>query len=92
MPYFVGGSKTNVSRYSNPKMDQLFRQQSQEPDPVKRKAIVQDIERFILSEVVCIPDGLSGMGLFRWPYVKGFVPSGSPYGTHLQMEKVWLDK
>jgi len=89
---FITGNVANVARYSNPKVDEMFGRQSNEIDVAKRRALVQDIERILLDEVVVIPDGLSCMVVAWQPWLKGFVPSGSPYGTHLQMERVWLDK
>jgi peptide/nickel transport system substrate-binding protein len=92
MVVFRTGGSANTSKYSNPKIDALFDQQAKELDTAKRKAIVQQIEKMLLEDAVCIPDGVSSMVVASWPWVKGFVPSGSPYGGHLQMEKIWLDK
>jgi len=90
--FFYTGGAANSTKYSNPIIDALFDQQAKETDVAKRRAIVQEIERALLEDAVCVPDGVSAMVVAQYPYVKGFVPSGSPYGGHLQMEKVWLDK
>jgi len=89
---FETGSPLNVDKYSNPEVDRLIKEQSTETDFAKRRAICQEIERILLRDVVVIPEGNASFPVSWWPYVKGFVIVESPYASHLQMERVWLDK
>ena len=81
----------NWSRLCSSEFDALYQQQSQELDPFKRHALVQQMER------LGIPLGgkivthwnhrIDGM----WSYVKNYVQHPSPF-TNVRYREVWLDK
>ncbi|MYZ41593.1 ABC transporter substrate-binding protein [Schauerella aestuarii] len=46
-----GSAWNNVEGYSNPKVDDLFKRGAGEPDPEKRRAIYEEVQRIIVDEV-----------------------------------------
>jgi len=90
--YFKTGAGLNVSHYSNPELDRLIEEQSKETDSAKRKQLVQEIERIVISEHLAIIEGFNLGGTAWWPYVKGWVPPPTAYTSHIAFEVVWLDK
>jgi peptide/nickel transport system substrate-binding protein len=92
MGYFLTGSPTNFSKYSNPAADALWKQQTLEMDPVKRLQQCRQIEKIILTDVLVIPTQGSKRVFGWWPYVKNFVSQEWIYGSSLSFDQVWLDK
>jgi len=89
--YFGCGSPRNYTGFCNEEMTRLFDQQSQELDPKKRMALVQDIQRK-LEEAAVRPVLLWRLDYFTvWPYVKNLVPHHSIYSWG-RMQEVWRDK
>jgi len=48
--WYTSTSPLNTAKWSNARIDQLYTQQSQATDPERRKAIVADLQRAILTE------------------------------------------
>lgn len=72
-------------------MTRFFDQQSQELDPKKRMALVQEIQRK-LEEAAVRPVLLWRLDYFTvWPYVKNLVPHHSIYSWG-RMQEVWRDR
>jgi ABC-type transport system substrate-binding protein len=92
--YFTTDGSGNFGGYSNPELDKLFEKQSQTVDLHERIAIMQDIERIILTDLPILPSGVNYTYVMAWyPYVKNFTPAPTGYcQAHLKMEQVWLDK
>ena len=89
---FACKSDANFSHYCNPEVDNLLDQQSQEPDPERRKAMVWKIER-ILVEDVARPIIFHGHGATCWHrYVKGHVQHENSIYNNWRFDNVWLDK
>ena len=89
---FACKSDANFSKYCNADIDKLLDQQSQEPDPVKRKAIVWDIERALVRDVAR-PVIFHGVAATCWhPHVKGFTPHQNSIYNNWRFDRVWLDK
>jgi peptide/nickel transport system substrate-binding protein len=73
-------------------LDKLIEQQSIEPDPGKRKAIVWQIERR-LAEAAVRPVLFYPAGAWCWqPWVKGLTLMTNSIYNGWRMEDVWLDK
>ena len=89
---FKCGSPANFTNYCNAEVDKLLDQQSQEGDPAKRKAIVWQIEKTLVEDVVR-PIIFHGNQATCWhPHVKGHVqPENSIYNSW-RFDQVWLDK
>ena len=89
---FACKSDANFSKYCNPEIDRLLDLQSQEGDPVKRKAIVWDIERTLVRDVAR-PIIFHGIAATCWhPHIKGYVQHENSIYNNSRFEHVWLDK
>jgi peptide/nickel transport system substrate-binding protein len=89
--HFGCGSPRNYTGFCNEPIARLIDQQSQELDPKKRMALVQEIQRK-LEETTVRPVLLWRLDYFAaWPYVKNLVPHHSIYSWG-RMQEVWLDK
>jgi peptide/nickel transport system substrate-binding protein len=89
---YVCGAVRNYSGYCNPELDKLVNRQSMEPDPVKRKQLVWQIER-ILAEAGVRPVLYYPAGASCWqPWVKDLTLMTNSIYNGWRMEDVWLDK
>ena len=89
---FYTGAARNYAGYSDPEFDKLVDQQSMEPDPAKRKAIVWQAERK-LAEAVFRPVLFFPAAANCWqPWVKGWTFMVNSIYNGWRMEDVWLDK
>ncbi len=89
--FFGCQSPRNNARYCNEQIARLIDQQSQELDPRKRLALVQEIQRR-LEEAAVRPVLVWRLDYFTvWPYVKNLVPHHSIYSWG-RMQEIWLDK
>ncbi len=89
--FFGCQSPRNNAGYCNEQIARLIDQQSQELDPKKRLALVQEIQRK-LEETAVRPVLVWRLDYFTtWPYVKNLVPHHSIYSWG-RMQEVWLDK
>jgi ABC-type transport system substrate-binding protein len=85
------GSPRNYSRYCDDTLTRLIDQQSQELDPVKRVALVQEIQRRLASASASPVLGWRLDYFTAWPYVKNLVPHHSIYSWG-RLQDTWLDK
>ena len=92
MGYFVGGRPSNFIGYSSSVLDKLADQQAREMDLAKRKQLVQQAERTILTDMAVSPQALYAYMVGWWPWVKGFVVQKTGYGSNFVFEHVWIDK
>ena len=85
-------SEANYTNYCTPEVEKLLEEQSQEIDPVKRKAIVWDIER-ILAEQVARPIIFHSRSATCWQSnVKGHVHGENSLYNNWRFDTVWLAK
>jgi len=84
------GKPGNITGYSNPKVDALFLQQSQETDPAKRNALLIQIQQLVLADVPAIPDYGMKNYIAVQPYVMG-VTQMTISGLE-NTEQYWLNK
>ena len=86
------GSLRNYTAYCNPALEKDFARQSMEADPVKRKAIVWDIERKLAADVarpIIYHDVAAGC----WqPYVKNVTIMVNSIYNGWRWEDIWLDR
>jgi len=88
---YACGSPRNYTNYCDESVSRAIDEQSQEPDPQKRLAQVQQIQRR-LAEAEARPTIGWGIDHFaQWPHVKNLVPHHSLYSFG-RMQEVWLDK
>jgi peptide/nickel transport system substrate-binding protein len=83
-------SEANFTKYCNPDIERMLDEQSQEADPLKRKALVWEIERRLVNEVAR-PTLYQQKYATCWqPHVRDFVqPENSIYNNN-RFEQVWL--
>jgi peptide/nickel transport system substrate-binding protein len=89
---YACGSESNYDGYCNPKIDELFEQQSREADQDKRKKMVWDIERRLAEDVARPVLYHNRSGTCWQPYVKNYVPMINSIYNGLRMEDVWLER
>src|SRR4029077_18563073 len=85
------GSPRNYERYCDQEMMRLFDQQSQEPDPARRLALVLARQRKLCAAAVRPVLAWRLDSFARWPYVKSLTPHHSIYGWG-RLQDVWLDR
>jgi peptide/nickel transport system substrate-binding protein len=92
MAYFITGSPSNPGGYSNPDVDKMWDQQSREMDAAKRRDILLQLERKLLTELPSVP-GYFQLGYKQWyPYVKNVRYATSVYAANIRMQDVWISK
>ena len=85
------GGDLNYNSYCNPEVDKLIDQQSIEPDPEKRKAVLWEIERR-LAEDGARPIMFYDRRATCWqPRVKGLTIMVNSIFNGARMEDVWLE-
>ena len=89
---FACGSLRNYSNYCNPALEKDFDAQSMERDPVRRKAMVWDIERKLADDAVR-PVFYHTVAAGCWhPYVKNLTIMVNSIYNGWRWEDIWLDK
>ena len=89
---YACGSLRNYTNYCNPALEREFDRQSMETDPVKRRAIVWEIERVLAADVVR-PIIFHDVAAACWhPYVKNITIMVNSIYNGWRWEDVWLDK
>ena len=89
---FACGSLRNYSNYCNPELEKDFEAQSMERDPVKRKAMVWDIERKLADDGVRPVFYHSVTALCTQPYVRNLTTMVNSIYNGWRWEDVWFDK
>ena len=81
----------NRGHVNDPALNEMLTAQRRELDPVKRKRIVDDIQRYLADKAyyVYIPTGL--VYHVYQPYLKGFAPKIGHTMVH-RVIAAWLDK
>jgi peptide/nickel transport system substrate-binding protein len=92
MGYWVTGGSENWTGYSNPRIDELFKKQSEASTLAERVEATQEIEQILLEDAPAIPTFFLQYGIGVYPQVKNYVPARTVYSVHLQMEQVWLEE
>ena len=89
---YACGSLRNYTNYCNPVLEKEFERQSLESDPVKRRAIVWDIERKLAEDVVR-PIIFHDIGAGCWhPHVKNMSIMVNSIYNGWRWEDLWMDK
>ncbi len=87
---YMTGAGSNYSRVSDPKLDEMMQAQTVEMDPVKRKAIIDDIQRYVIEQAYYVY-GHHSFGIACWqPWVRDYVVHAASYHTGRIVEHVWL--
>ncbi len=91
------GSKGNLSRYVNPRVDALLDQADASLDPMERRRLYQEAEAIILEDAPWIFLHYYSTDVLIQPWVKGLreqisAMNSAPTLGMVQMRKVWLEK
>ena len=86
---YATGSTQNWSRFSDPRIDDLFARQSRVIDPVERKRLVNELEKVVLESAYYMPGLWSTRNVVHWAKVKNYVAPPSHYSNQ-QLQDVWL--
>ncbi|MGQ4810183.1 hypothetical protein NKDENANG_03632 [Candidatus Entotheonellaceae bacterium PAL068K] len=88
---FLCGASSNESDYCNPKFDELFKKQLSELDEEKRRQIIHDMERILLTDLPSVQVRWVAEGMAWWPWVKNWEDVDLAYYNNVTLEEVWLD-
>ncbi|MDP2948566.1 MAG: hypothetical protein Q8P22_03405 [Chloroflexota bacterium] len=87
--YFIEGGARAWTDYKNPKFNELFAQQSAEPDFGKRKAIVQQMAKMLMDDSAMI-FALERGHEYAWrSYFKGFNPPQATRDQNYRRDNIW---
>src|SRR5262249_19936260 len=88
--HYACGSDRNITSYCDPALDKLVDAQSMQLDPDKRKQLVWEIERKLITEDVK-PIIFWGIGGTCWkPKVKGVITMANSIYNGWRLDDVWL--
>jgi peptide/nickel transport system substrate-binding protein len=91
-PYFHSRGPKNSFRLSDPRLDRMLDAQRREFDFEVRRALVLDIQRYLLENVLVRLDYASPINLWvAWPYYRNFKPSPF-WGESFHLANAWIDK
>ena len=88
---YACGSPRNYTKYCNEQLVKLVDDQSQEIDPKKRLAMVQDIQKRLEAEAARPLLDWRLDYFVVWPHVKNLIPHQSIYNFG-RMQEVWRDR
>jgi len=86
---FVTGDTENWGRMSDPRLDDLFKRQTQTLDPVERKKLVNEMERIVVDNAYLIPGLWWTRNMVHWAKVKNYVAPPNYYSNQ-KLQDVWL--
>jgi peptide/nickel transport system substrate-binding protein len=90
---YITGNTLNFGRYSNSKVDQLYKQQSKIMDTAKRKEIVYEIQRILMDDMPVVMLAGRVDAAANAVYVRNVVYTPAKhFHFSRSFERVWLDK
>ena len=89
--FFLCGASSNEARYCNQKFDALFKEQLSELNEDKRRQIIHDMERLLLTELPAVQVRWVAEGMAWLPWVKNWEDVDPAYYNNVTLEEVWLD-
>ena len=90
--FFLCKAPANYSNYCDKDFDALYAAQLSEPNEAKRREIVWQMERKVLTDLPRVPVRYVSEGMAWWPWVKNFHDVDPGYYNNVTMEEVWLDR
>ncbi|MBI2886458.1 MAG: hypothetical protein HYY02_04545 [Chloroflexi bacterium] len=88
--FFLCGSARNYSGWCDQKFDGLYKKQSEALDPVERRKIAWEIEKYVLEQVPTLPMGYSSPTVWASDTrVRGWLPQYDE-ANHSRFDTVWL--
>jgi peptide/nickel transport system substrate-binding protein len=86
---FVTGDTENWGRMSDPRLDDLFKRQTQTLHPAERKKLVNEMERIAVENAYFIPGLWWTRNMVHWAKVKNYVAPPNYYSNQ-KLQDVWL--
>ncbi len=88
---FTTGDTENWSRFSDPRLDDLFARQTRELDPGERKKLVNEMDRIVLDNAYFLPGLWWTRNVVHWAKVKNYVAPPNYYSNQ-KLQDVWLSE
>ncbi len=90
--YYPTGAAENYGKFSDPKLDEMYLEQSSTTDPVKRREIALDLQRYILTTANWYPKiGWAGAWTAWSPRMRNYTAiCPGAYCYRARLEIVWL--
>jgi peptide/nickel transport system substrate-binding protein len=88
---YVTGSTQNWSRFSDPRVDDLFSRQARALDPGERKRLIHEIDKIVLENAYTLEGLWWTRNLVHWAKVKNYVAPPNHY-TNQKLQDVWLSE
>lgn len=90
-PFFHSSGTKNSFHLSDAGLDGMLDAQRREFDVERRRQLVQDIQRYLLTKVLARLDYVTPTNLWvAWPYYRNFAPSPF-FGETFRLADAWLD-
>ena len=86
---YTTGDVNNWSRFSDPRIDDLFSRQARALDPSERKKLVHEIEKIVLDNAYYLPGLFWTRRVVHWAKVKNYVAPPNHYSNQ-KLQDVWL--
>ncbi len=86
---YTTGDPTNVGRYSDTILDDLFARQTRALDPVERRKLIVELQKRVLEQAYYMPGLWWTRNVVHWTKVKNYVAPPSHY-TNQKLQDVWL--
>ncbi len=88
---YTTGDTENWGRFSDPRIDDLFKRQQRALDPVERKKLVIEIQRIALDNAYYLPGLWWTRNMVHWAKVKNYVAPPNYYSNQ-KLQDVWLSE
>ena len=88
---YTTGDTENWGRFSDPRIDDLFKRQQRALDPVERKKLVTEIQRIALNNAYYLPGLWWTRNMVHWTKVKNYVAPPNYYSNQ-KLQDVWLSE
>jgi peptide/nickel transport system substrate-binding protein len=89
---YICGAERNYTGYCDPEVDKMIDRQSAEPDIVKRRKLVWEIERKLVEDGAQPVIYYARTGYCSYPYVKNLTIMVNSNYNGWRFEDVWLDR
>jgi len=86
------GAARNFGKYTNDRVDQLFRDQDRELDQAKRRTMLWEIQRTHFTDWPSIPVFWNAAGFGTRPEVFNYQIAPVSVNTSMRLEEVWLQR
>lgn len=90
LSFYVSKSGQNYSGHTDASFDDLYAQQSQETDPAKRKALLEQFQLKFLKTFYVIPQSWGTIGYAFNKRLQGFPTPDYAFNSYMRFDRSWL--